>query len=66
MPLAQVHDAGNPLVTPLGHDVGGAEITGEPLPLLVPAHCNDPLGAHLLGRENAEQADRAIPDDRDG
>jgi transposase len=30
----------------------------------VPAHRDDPLGAHLLGRKNAEQADRAVADDR--
>ena len=35
------------------------------LPRLVAAHRDDPLGAHLLRREHAEQTDRAVADDDD-
>ena len=63
--LGQVLDAGHALVAALGHDVGRAEFAGELLPRLVTAHRDDPLGTHLLGGKHAEQADRAVTDDRD-
>ena len=47
-------------------DVGRAELARELLPRLVTAHRDDPLRAHLLRREHAEQADRAVADDDDG
>jgi hypothetical protein len=65
MPFGHVHDALHALVAALGHDVGRAELAGELLPLLVAAHRDDPLGAHLLRRQHAEQADRAVADDDD-
>ena len=36
------------------------------LPGLVPAHRDDPVRAELLGGQNGEQADRAVPDHGDG
>ena len=54
------------LVAALGDDVGGAELQGELLARLVAAHRDDPLGAQLLGGQDAEQADRAVADDGDG
>jgi hypothetical protein len=42
-----------------------AELAGELLPRLVAAHRYDPLGTHLPGGEHAEEADRAVTDDRD-
>src|SRR5215213_4769491 len=41
-----------------------AELLGEPLAGLVPAHRDDPLRAELLGGEHREQADGAVADDR--
>jgi hypothetical protein len=38
------------------------ELAGQLLPRLVPAHRDDPLRAHLLRREDAEQADRPVAD----
>ena len=57
---------GDALVAALVDDVGGAELAGELLPVGVAAHGDDPLGAELLGGEDAEQADRAVADDGDG
>ena len=54
------------LVAALLDDVGGAELAGQLLAVGVAAHRDDPLGAELLGGEDAEQADRAVADDRDG
>ena len=65
MPFGQLLDARHALVAALGHDVGRAELAGELLPRLVPAHRDDPLGAHLLGREHAKQTHRAVADDHD-
>src|SRR5438445_3956091 len=62
--VGQLLDAGHAIVTALRHDVGCAKLGGEPLPRLVTAHRDDPLGAHLLGGENAEEPDRAVADDR--
>ena len=54
------------LVAALGDDVGGAEVEGQLLPGLVPAHRDDPLGAELARGEDAQQADRAVADHGDG
>src|SRR6185436_15678005 len=45
--IGQLHDPGHALITALGHDVGGAELTGELLPGIVTAHREDPPGSHL-------------------
>ena len=62
----QLLDLPYAVVAALGDDVGGAELEGELLAGLVPAHGDDPLRAELLGRQDTEQADRAVTDDRDG
>src|SRR5208283_215723 len=64
--LGRVLDALHALVAALGNDVSRAKLAGELLPRRVTAHRNDPLGPHLLGRQNAEQADRAVADDDHG
>ena len=46
--------------------LGGAELGGELLPGLVPAHRDHPLGAQLGGGEHAAQPDRAVADHGDG
>lgn len=61
----KILDSGHALVAALGHDVGRAELAGELLPRVVAAHGDDPPGAHLPGGEHAEEADRAVADDRD-
>src|SRR5215213_1091878 len=43
-------------------DVGRAELGGQCLPVGVPGHGDDPLGAELLGGEDGEQPDRPVPD----
>ena len=63
--VGQLLDAGDALFAALRHDVGRAELEGEVLAALVAAHRDDALRAHLLGRENAHQADRAVADDDD-
>ena len=52
-------------VAALLDDVGGAELPGQRLPLGVAAERDDAFGAELLGRQDAEEADRAVSDDRD-
>ena len=64
-PAGELLDLRHALVAALGHDVGRAELAGELLAGLVAAHRDDALGAQLLGGEHAEQADRAVADDRD-
>ena len=61
--LLDLRDTG---VAALLDDVGGAELAGERLPVGVAAERDDALGAELLGGQDAEQADRAVTDDRDG
>ena len=61
--LLDLRDAG---LAALLDDVGGAELARERLTVGVAAERDDPLGAELLGGEDAEQADRAVADDRDG
>src|SRR5436190_7158561 len=63
--VRQLLDARRALVATLGDDVGCAVLAREPLPRLVAAHRDDPLGAHALRREHGEQADRAVADDDD-
>src|SRR6266566_7760652 len=64
--LRHLFDAGYALVAALRHDVGCPEVAGELLSRSMPAHSDDPLGSHLLCRQDAEQTDRAIADDGDG
>ena len=57
---------GDALVAALLDDVGRAELAGQRLPVGVATDRDDPLGAELLGGQDAEQPDRAVTDDRDG
>jgi hypothetical protein len=45
-------------LTALGDNVGRAELACELLPRLVTAHCDDPLGTHLLGRPRRHRRPR--------
>jgi hypothetical protein len=65
-PAGEVLDACHPLIAAVGDDVGRAELPGECLPGLVPAHRDDPLGPELPRGQHAEQPDRSVADDRDG
>jgi hypothetical protein len=49
-----------------GHDIGRSELAREFLSRGMPAHGDDPARAHLLRRENAEQAHRTIANNRHG
>ena len=46
-------------------DVGGAERSGDPLAVGVPAEGDDPLGAEPLGGQHGGQADGAVADHGD-
>lgn len=61
--VGQVQDSRHSVVATLGNDVGGTEVAGEFLPILVAAHGEDPRGPQLPGRKHAEQADRAVAND---
>src|SRR3712207_5675496 len=63
-PAGHVLDPCRALLAALAHDVGRAELPGELLAGLVPAHRDNPLRAELLGGEHREQADGAVADDR--
>ena len=63
--VGQLLDSGHAFGTAFGDDVGGAELAGELLAGLVATQGDDLLRAELLGREDPEQADRAVPDDSD-
>src|SRR5215210_2904901 len=63
-PAGELLDPCRALVAALGHDLGRAELPGEPLAGLVPTHRDDPLRAELLGGEHREQADGTVADDR--
>ena len=54
------------LLAALGDDVGGPELPGDLLALLVARHRDHPLGAHLGGGQHAAQADGAVADHDDG
>ena len=60
--LRQVGHPRRALVAALGHHLGGAEPSRERLPVGVPGHRDDPLGAHPGGRQDAEQTDGAVAD----
>ena len=64
-PPVRLLDPCDSVVSALLDDVGGAELSGQRLPVGVPAEGDDPLGAELPGGQDAEQADRAVADDRD-
>ena len=51
-PIGQFLDAGNALLTPLGHDVGGPESAGQLLARLVLTHGDHSLGAQLGRRQH--------------
>src|SRR3989442_4372011 len=61
--VSHVFDASDALIAALDDDVGCAEFACEFLTVFVSAHGNDPLGAHDLGGQDAEQADRAVARD---
>jgi hypothetical protein len=65
-PVGELLDLRDAVVPALGDDVGGAEFARELLAGFVATHRDDPLRAELLGSEDAEQADRAVPDHGDG
>src|SRR5215208_5284632 len=62
--VGELLDPFRALLAALGHDLGRAELPGEPLAGPVPAHRDDPLRAKLLGGEHREQPDGAVADDR--
>ena len=64
--VGEVLDPRDAVVAALGDDVGGAEVEGELLAVLVAAHGDDPLGAELPGGEDAHEPDGAVADDGDG
>ena len=51
-------------VTPLGHHVGGPELTPQIGAILVPAHQNDPFSTKALGGQHRREADGTVADDR--
>ena len=55
-PAGELLDPGHAVVAALLDDVGGAELAGERLPVGVAAEGDDPLGAELLGGEDADAA----------
>ena len=65
-PIGEFLDARNSFFTSFRHDVGRPEVLREFLAFLVPAHGDDPFGAHKFRLEHAEQADCAITDNHSG
>jgi hypothetical protein len=63
--VRHVPDPRHRIVPALCHDVSCAEFAREFLARRVSAHGDDPVGAHLSGRENAEQSNGAVTDDPD-
>src|SRR5947208_4192312 len=61
--VGQLLDTGDARVTPLGDDVGRAELACEFRSGRVTAHRDDPPGAHLLRGEDREKTHRAVADD---
>src|SRR5215212_1079385 len=59
-PAGELLDPCRALLSALGHDLGSAELPGEPLAGLVAAHRDDPLRAELLGGEHREQPDGTV------
>src|SRR4051794_17725021 len=57
--VRQLLDPLDAFVPTFGDDIRGAEFARELLAGFMPAHRNDPFGAHLLRREHAEEPDRA-------
>ena len=64
--VGELGDPGDPGVAALGDDVGRPELLGQPLPRLVSAHRDDPLGAELASGEHAGEPDGAVADHRHG
>lgn len=62
----ELHDLGDAFGAALGNHVGGAELLAQVGAIGVPAHQDDPLGAHLAGREHCRQSHRAVADHGDG
>ena len=64
-PTSQFFDPVDAGVPSLLDDVGGSEVNGELLPILVAAHGDDALCAELLCGKDPEEADRSVADDGD-
>jgi len=64
-PAGERFDLCDSVVTALFDDVRRAELAGEGLAVGVPAERDDPLGAELLGGQDAQQPDGAVAHDRD-
>jgi hypothetical protein len=64
--LGQLHYPLDALITALDNDICCPEFACESLALFVPAHRNNAIGAHLLGRQNPEESDRTVANDCDG
>src|SRR6266511_6150520 len=63
--IGEFLDLGCTLVATLGDNIGRAELQRELLSILVAAHRDDALGAHLLGREHCAEAHGSIADNCD-
>src|SRR5882762_10991967 len=61
----QIFDTRDAFVSALAHNVSRTKLARQRLPCFVTAHRDDPLGAHLLRGEHAEQTDCAIADNDD-
>src|SRR5689334_20339794 len=61
----QLLDPSDALVLAFAHDVGRSEVERELLTRLVSAHRDDPLRAHLCGREDGKDTYRTVTDDDD-
>lgn len=63
--VGQFLDLRNALVTAFFDDVGGTELAGQSLPVGVAGHGDDPVGTHLLRRQDTEKPDGAVADHGD-
>jgi len=64
--IGELSNLRHALAAAFGDDIRGAEVKRQLLARLVAADLDDPLRAELAGREDGEQADRSVTDDRDG
>src|SRR3977135_1203720 len=63
--FCQLFDMCDAFISALAHNVSRAKLACQRLPCFVTAHRDDPLGAHLLRGQHAEQTDRTIAYDND-
>src|SRR5579883_2749415 len=59
--LRKLLDAGHSRLVTLRNDVGCAKLEREILPLLIPAHRDDPRSTHLFRSKHAHESNRSIP-----